>query len=64
MHFSPKCTLQIGKCAPRGTCTPGWEPWFKQLRFEFLCNQFLSNYCAQTILEMLTAMIKLLGNAK
>jgi len=18
--------LQIGKCNPRGTCTPGWEP--------------------------------------
>jgi len=18
--------LQIGKCTPRGTCTPGWEP--------------------------------------
>jgi len=19
--------FQIDKCIPRGTCTPGWEPW-------------------------------------
>jgi len=19
--------IQMGKCTPRGTCTPGWEPW-------------------------------------
>jgi len=21
-----KCTMQIGKCTPGGTYTPGWEP--------------------------------------
>jgi len=27
-------TLQIGKCTPGGTCTPGWEPLLYSISVE------------------------------
>jgi len=49
----PALPLQIGKCTPRGTCTPGWEPlvWSFVINWQFRRTDHNGSHKPVTILS-------------